>query len=90
MASAKDALRASLLSSANTSSGSKEPDGVLTATPDTPGDWRSGNHSLDCVPTTSSYLEDDDDGASPPLLLLPVLPRLLHPSPSLAIMLLVP
>jgi hypothetical protein len=64
MASAKDALRQSLLSSASSSSGSKEPDGVLTPTPDTPGEFRSGNQSLDCVPTTSTYLEDDDDGGS--------------------------
>lgn len=65
MASAKDALRASLLSSAP-SGGPREPlqpDGVLTPTPDTPGEWRSsssGNSGLDCVPTTSSYLEDED------------------------------
>lgn len=63
MASAKDALRASLLSSAP-SSGSREPlqpDGILTPTPDTPGESRSSNSSsLDCVPTTSTYLEDED------------------------------
>jgi hypothetical protein len=64
MASAKDALRASLLSTSS-SSGSKEPDGVLTPTPDTPGEYRSSKQSLDCVPTTSTYLEDDDGEAGP-------------------------
>ena len=67
MASAKDALRASLLQSASSSSGSKEPDGVLTPTPDAPGEWRSSHQSLDCVPTTSTYLEEDDDGEFQPV-----------------------
>jgi hypothetical protein len=61
MASAKETLRASLLSSAS-SSGGKDPDGVLTPTPDAPGECRSSAQSLDCIPTTSTYLEDDDDG----------------------------
>lgn len=38
-------------------------DGVLSPTPDTPevAEWRSKS-PLDCVATTSSYLEGDDDG----------------------------
>jgi hypothetical protein len=62
MGTARDALRGALLQSTS-STGSKEPDGVLTPTPDAPGDWRSRSGCLDCVPTTSTYLEDDDDGA---------------------------
>jgi len=41
-------------------------DGVLTVTPDTPeaAEWRS-KQSLECVATTSTYLEEDDDGTRP-------------------------
>lgn len=77
MASAKDALRASLLSGTTSSSSTKDapPDGVLTPTPDTPGEWRSSKQSLDCVPTTSTYLEEDDDGERPRSPRLPRPPR---------------
>lgn len=52
--------------------GTPTPDGVLTVTPDTPevAEWRSKS-VLDCVATTSSYLDEDDfDGIGPPLCLL--------------------
>ena len=60
MGTARDALRGALLQS-NTATGNKEPDGVLSPTPDA-GDWRGRSGCMDCVPTTSTYLEDDDDG----------------------------
>jgi hypothetical protein len=45
-------------------------DGILSVTPDTPevAEWRN-KQSLDCVATTSSYLEDDDgeEIVAPPL-----------------------
>ena len=47
------------------SSTATKADGVLSVTPDTPevAEWRSKS-PLDCVATTSTYLDDDDDGGS--------------------------
>eukprot|EP00803_Ostreobium_quekettii_P010629 evm.model.scf_3047.3 EVM.evm.TU.scf_3047.3 scf_3047:6484-7042(-) len=42
-------------------------DGVLCATPDTPeaAELRSRRSAVDCVPTSSSYLEEDGAGPLP-------------------------
>ena len=60
-------LREALASSSVKEKGTPVADGLLTVTPDSPeaAEWRNKS-VLDCVATTSTYLEDDSDGTRLP------------------------